>query len=202
MILAGLLITALPQVAAASNAIVFGAETTSTSPTGVKVIEVDMGLVLSEITVGGGIGVEYDATRLEFVSFRFDPTGPTSFTSAPVDGSQAQPLAISGGWATLTPPFGVSGTQPFGTLTFRVISDGNATISAVDGIAPFGPFAGATGTPLVVTDASITINVDPPNPTPPAVPALGSQWMVVVLSVVIILFGALSLGPSHARANI
>jgi hypothetical protein len=202
MLLAGLLITALPQVAAASNSIVFGDATTSTSPSGAKLIEVDMGLDLSEITVGGGIGVEYDETRLEYVSFRFDPMGPTSFTSAPVDESQTQPLAIGGGWVTLTPPFGVSGVQPFGTLTFRVISDGNATISAVDGIAPLGPFAGTTGTPLVMTDASMIINVDPPNPAPPAVPALGSQWMVVLLSVVMILFGALSLGPPHARANI
>ena len=202
MLLAGLLITALPQVVAASNAIVFGAATTSTSPSGAKLIQFDMGLDLSEITVGGAIGVEYDETRLEFVSFRFDPMGPTSFTSAPADESQTQPLAIGGGWATLIPPFGVSGVQPFGTLTFRVISDGNATISAVDGIAPFGSFAGASGT-LAMMDASMTINVGAPISALPAVPALGSQWMLIMMiGFVMVIFGVLSLSSSHAKASI
>jgi hypothetical protein len=202
MLLAGLLITALPQVAAASNSIVFGDATTSTSPTGAELIEVDMGLNLADVTSGGGIGVEYDETRLEFVSFRFDKAGPPNFTSAPIDGSQAQPLAIGGGWATLTPPFGVSGIQPFGTLTFRVISDGNATISAIDGIAPFGPFAGATGT-LAMMDASMTINVGAPISALPAVPALGSQWVLIMMvGFVMVIFGVLSLSSSHAKASI
>ena len=202
LLLAGLLVTALPQAAAASNAIVLGAATTTTSPKGAELIQVDMGLDLTDLTSGGGIGVEYDETRLEFVSFRFDPAGPPNFNSSPTDGSQAQPLAIGGGWANLTPPFGVSGFQPFGTLTFRVISDGNATISAFDGIAPFGSFAGANGT-LTMIDTSMTINVSAPVPAPPNVPGLGSQWMLIMMiGFVVVLFGVFSLSSSHAKASI
>ena len=201
LILAGLLVTALPQAAAASNAIVFGTATATTSPTGAELVEVDMGVDLTDLTVGGGIGVEYDQTRLEFVSFRFDPAGPPNFNSSPTDGSQAQPLAIGGGWIIFAPPFGVSGFQPFGTLTFRVISDGNATISAFDGIAPLGPFVGANGT-LTVIDTSMTINVSAPAPAPPNVPGLGSQWMLIMLCFVMVLFGVFSLSSSHAKASI
>ena len=201
LILAGLLVTALPQAAAASNAIVLGAATTIASPTGAELIQVEMGVDLTDFTVGGGVGVEYDQTRLEFVSFRFDPAGPPNFHSSPTDGSQAQPLAIGGGWAKLTPPVGVNGFQPFGTLTFRVISGGNATISAFGGIAPF---AGANGT-LTMIDTSMTINVSAPGPAPapPNVTGLGSQWMLIMMiGFVVLLLGAFSLNSSHAKASI
>ena len=204
LILAGLLVTALPQAAAASNAIVLGAATTIASPTGAELIQVEMGVDLTDFTVGGGVGVEYDQTRLEFVSFRFDPEGPPNFHSSPTDGSQAQPLAIGGGWAKLTPPVGVNGFQPFGTLTFRVISGGNATISAFGGIAPFGSFAGANGT-LTMIDTSMTINVSAPGPAPapPNVTGLGSQWMLIMMiGFVVLLLGAFSLNSSHAKASI
>jgi hypothetical protein len=55
---------------------------------------------------------------------------------------------------------------------------------------------------MTMDDASITINLAGPGKAPPAVPVLGSQWMLIVLCLVMVLMGVLWLGSSRAKTNI
>ncbi len=182
-------VTLAPGTAAAQlNQILLDA-VESTNATGDFLVEVDISIDFSDFTVGGGASIDYDASRLEFVSFQFDPAGPTHFLDGPADGDPSQPLEFAGGWFIVQPPFGVDGLQPFGTATFRGIADGDAVISVSNGTPMHGPFTGTNGAALTIQDASVTVTVS--TTSPPMVPVFGNVWSLVTL-VALLIFVAYS----------
>ena len=134
-------------------------------------------------TVGGGVEIIYDATRLEFVSFTF--SGDPDFgLTGPVDDDPNQPLEIGAGWFVTIPPFGVTGMHTIGTLLFRPIASGSATVFARASEINPGPFySAATGTPMVVVYSGATVNVGPAA----AVPTLDAYGRLVYCALLILL---------------
>ncbi len=137
------------------------------SPTQSETIVVGLDVALNleidftDATVGGGVEITYDATRLEFVSFTFSGDPDFGLTGPAADDPN-QPLEIGAGWLVVNPPFGVTGIHAIGTLLFRPIASGSATVStSASGINP-GPFYSASsGTPMVVVYSGATVNVGP-----------------------------------------
>ena len=133
-------------------------------------VALNLEIDFTDATVGGGVEIMYDATRLEFVSFTF--SGDPNFgLTGPADGDPNQPIEVGAGWLVVSPPFGVTGIHAIGTLLFRPIASGLATVSTREsGINP-GPFYSASsGTPMVVVYSGATVNVGPVT----AVPTLGA----------------------------
>lgn len=131
----------------------------STTVVGAPDVALDLEIDFSELTVGGGIEVTYDAARLEFVSFSFSED-PNFGLTGPVDGDPTQPLEIGAGWFVAEPPFGVSGLHTIGTFLFRAIGNGSAAVSTAESSITPGPyFSASSSTPLVVSYNSATINV-------------------------------------------
>ena len=125
-------------------------------------------------TVGGGVEIIYDATRLEFVSFTF--SGDPDFgLTGPVDDDPNQPLEIGAGWFVTIPPFGVTGMHTIGTLLFRPIASGSATVSTGESAINPGRFypGGGGATPLAVVFSGATVNVGPPAAAVPTLDAYG-----------------------------
>lgn len=138
----------------------------STANAGALDIALDLQIDFAEITLGGGVEVSYDATRLEFVSFTF--SGDPNFgLTGPADGDPTQPIEIGAGWAIFGPPGGVTGLHTIGTFRFRAIGSGSAAISTAASPTFPGPFfSPSSGGPMVVLFESATIQV-----APAAVPA-------------------------------
>jgi hypothetical protein len=136
----------------------------STTVVGAPDVALDLEIDFSELTVGGGIEVTYDAARLEFVSFSFSED-PTFGLTGPVEGDPTQPLEIGAGWFVAEPPFGVSGLHTIGTFLFRAIGNGSAAVSTAESPITPGPyFSASNSTPLVVSYNSAMINVGPDIP--------------------------------------
>ena len=170
--------TVFPGVAVAqANQIQLGT-VESTNPAGDPVFDVDVSIDFVDFAVGGGITIDFDASRLEFVSFEFDPAGPTHLLDGPAPGDPSQPIEFGGGWFTPQPPFGVNGLKPLGTVTFRGVSEGDAVIAVSDGSVRHGPFVGPNGN-LTIQDASVTVSI--PTAPPAAVPSFGHLWGLVTL---------------------
>jgi len=159
------------------------------SPTQSETIVVGLDVALNleieftDATVGGGVEITYDATRLEFVSFTF--SGDPDFgLTGPAANDPNQPLEIGAGWLVVSPPFGVTGIHAIGTLLFRPIASGSATVSTrASGINP-GPFYSAsTGTPMAVVYSGATVNVGPTA----AVPALDAYGRLVCCALLLLL---------------
>ena len=124
-------------------------------------VTVDLEIDFADVTVGGGVEVTYDATRLSFDSFEFK--SGLDFLSGPDPGEVGQPLEIGAGWVLFTPPFGVSGLQTIGTLTFTPVAEGEAFVQTRASSNSPGPFAspGSSST-LFVTFSGATIDVPEP----------------------------------------
>lgn len=124
-------------------------------------VTLDLEIDFAEVTVGGGVEVTYDATRLQFDSFVFT-NDPNFLLMGPAQGETAQPLEIGFGWLVVTPPFGVSGPHTIGTLTFLPIADGTAAVDTGPSASSPGPFFAPGGaTPLVVDFQDATVEVVP-----------------------------------------
>lgn len=125
-------------------------------------VTVDLEIDFADITVGGGVEVTYDATRLSFDSFEFEP-GLEFLLVGPEQGAVGQPLVIGAGLILFTPPFGVSGLQTIGTLTFTPVAAGEAFVqTSASSVFP-GPFASpGSGAPLPATFSGATIDVPEP----------------------------------------
>ena len=145
----------------------------STSGAGLLEIALDLEIDFAEITLGGGVEVSYDASRLEFISFTF--SGDPNFgLTAPPDGDPAQPLEIGAGWAIFGPPGGVSGLHTIGTFHFRTIGSGSAIVSTAASPSFPGPFFSPNSSgPMEVAFESATIQIAAP--AVPAWSALGRQ---------------------------
>lgn len=126
----------------------------------------DVRLQFSDVTVGGGFEISYDPAKLEFLDFTFVNDPQMFIQMAPPAGTTDQPLVFAAGWLILTPPSGVTGEKPVGTLRFRPVEEGPTLVdlSASTDITP-GPFYPplAAPSPLDVdyTDANITIVPEP-----------------------------------------
>jgi hypothetical protein len=146
-------------------------------------VALNLEIDFTDATVGGGVEIMYDATRLEFVSFTF--SGDPDFgLTGPADQDPNQPLEIGAGWLMVSPPFGVAGIHTIGTLLFRPIASGSATVSTREsGLNP-GPFYSAsTGTPMVVVYSGATVNVGPSA----AVPTLDAYGRLVCCALLLLL---------------
>jgi hypothetical protein len=159
------------------------------SPTQSEAIVVGLDVALSleidftDATVGGGVEIMYDATRLEFVSFSF--SGDPNFgLTGPADDDPDQPLEIGAGWLVVSPPFGVTGIHTIGTLLFRPIASGSATVSTREsGLNP-GPFyAASNATPLAVVFSGATVNVG----SVAAVPTLDAYGRLIACALLLLL---------------
>jgi len=138
-------------------------------------IALELEIDFSEVTVGGGVEITYDASRLEFVSFVFSPD-PFFGLSGPADGDVTQPLTIGAGWFIVNPPFGVSGLHTIGTLTFRPIGNGSASVTPSESPVNPGPyFSPSSSTPQVVVYEGATIDIG----AVPAVPAMGTLGRLI-----------------------
>jgi hypothetical protein len=158
------------------------------SPTQSEAVVVGLDVALrleidfTDVTVGGGVEIMYDATRLEFVSFTF--SGDPNFgLTGPANDDPDQPLEIGAGWLVVSPPFGVTGIHTIGTLLFRPIASGSATVSTREsGINP-GPFySSSSGTPLVVVYSGATVNV-----AVAAVPTLDAYGRLIACALLLLL---------------
>lgn len=138
-------------------------------------IALELEIDFSEVTVGGGVEVTYDASRLEFVSFVFSGD-PFFGLSGPADGDATQPIIISAGWFITESPFGVSGLHTIGTFTFRPIGSGSASVTPSESPINPGPyFSPSSSMPLVVVYQEATIDIG----VAPAVPAMGAFGRLV-----------------------
>ncbi|MGE4605344.1 MAG: hypothetical protein AAEJ52_01235 [Myxococcota bacterium] len=148
----------------------------SHSDVGTPDVALDLEIDFAEVTIGGGIEVNYDATRLEFVSFTF--SGDPNFgLKGPADGDQTQPLEIGAGWVVFEPPFGVSGLHTIGTFLFRAIGNGSAAVSTTESPINPGPYYSPNSpAPLVVSFNNAAIDVGA------AVPTLGMFGRLVCCS--------------------
>ncbi|MCP4904458.1 MAG: hypothetical protein GY910_05715 [bacterium] len=118
-------------------------------------MDVKLQLDFSEVTVGGGIEVTYDATRLEFASFAFAPDPTMLLQTGPGDAETAQPLEVGSGWLILVPPYGVSGHLDVGTFTFRPLAEGFAFVATGPSAMVPGPFYSPTP-----SDDALTVSFD------------------------------------------
>jgi hypothetical protein len=125
-------------------------------------VTVDLEIDFADVTVGGGVEVTYDATRLRFVSFEFQAEQSFLLTG-PALREVAQPLEIGNGWMIFAPPFGVSGLQTIGTLTFTPMAEGEAFVQTAPSLISPGPFYPPDGaSPLTVMFGGATIVVPEP----------------------------------------
>ena len=125
-------------------------------------VTVDLEIDFADTTVGGGVEVTYDATRLSFDSFEFK-TDPSFLLGGPDPGEVGQPLEIGFGWLIFTPPFGRSGFNTIGTLTFTPVAEGEAFVQTTASLIDPGPFYSLDGaSPLSVTFGGATIVVPEP----------------------------------------
>ncbi len=146
-------------------------------------VALNLEIDFTDATVGGGVEIMYDATRLEFVSFTF--SGDPDFgLTGPADQDPNQPLEIGAGWLMVSPPFGVTGIHAIGTLLFRPIASGSATVFARASEINPGPFYSAsTGTPMVVVYSGATVNVGPAA----AVPTLDAYGRLIGCALLLLL---------------
>ncbi|MGB0619764.1 MAG: hypothetical protein ACPGVZ_09875 [Myxococcota bacterium] len=160
-----LVVTLVAADAFAQNAVEVIAQQ-STVAVDAEEILFDVRLQFSDVTVGGGFEISYDPARLEFLDFTFVDDPQMLIQMAPPAGTTDQPLVFAAGWLILTPPSGVTGENPVGTLRFRPLEEGPALVdlSASAAITP-GPFYPpvAAPSPLDVNyaDANITIVPEP-----------------------------------------
>ena len=128
-------------------------------------IVLDVEINFAEATVGGGFEIDYDPTRLEFLDFTFVNDPQMLIRTAPAAGSTAQPLVFGAGWLVFTPPFGVVGQKPLGTLRFRPVGTGQTLIDVSPSAISPGPFypPQSSDTPLVVeyVDEVVTVVPEP-----------------------------------------
>jgi hypothetical protein len=133
--------------------------TESTTGVGPPDVALDLEIDFSDMTVGGGVEVTYDASLLEFLSFTF-AQDPNFGLTGPADGDPTQPLMIGAGWFAVEPPLGVSGVHTIGTLLFRAIGNGAASVSTSESLSNPGPYFSASGLiPLVVIYNSAVVNI-------------------------------------------
>jgi hypothetical protein len=157
----------LASISAAQNLVRLN-PTQSTTDVGAPDVALELEIEFLDVTVGGGVEITYDASLLEFVSFTFSQD-PNFGLLGPGDGDPAQPLEIGAGWFTVEPPRGVSGVHTIGTLLFRAIGNGVASVSTSESPISPGPyFSASSSTPLLVSYHSAAVNIGPV-----AVPALG-----------------------------
>ncbi|MDC1295432.1 hypothetical protein N8077_03740 [Myxococcota bacterium] len=125
-------------------------------------VTVDLEIDFADVTSGGGVEVTYDATRLSFDSFEFDP-GLEFLLVGPELGAVGQPLEIGAGLILFPEPLGVSGLQTIGTLTFTPLAEGEAFVQTSASSTSPGPFfSPGSGAPLPVTFSGATIDVPEP----------------------------------------
>ena len=129
----------------------------------------------SEPTLGGGIDVFYDSSRLDFVSFTFDSSFESlidPFMSCPSAGI-CDPISSAGSIENIA--FGnfggIGGTFLVGTFTFDALSSGQALFSTQANTTLGGPFVSSTTfEPMSVTYNGTSIAI-----TEVPLPAAG--WM-------------------------
>lgn len=120
-------------------------------------------------TLGGGVDIFYDSSRLSFVSFTFDPSlGDDT-------GLQRQPDVLTNELNGLA--FGnfdgLSGPSLVGTLMFNTIGAGTALFTMADNDLPAGGFYSAvTFDPQTVTYEGASVNVT-------AVPLPAALWLML-----------------------
>ena len=149
--------------------------------------QVDISLTMNfgEAATGGGLEVSYDGEALSFVSFVFDElfTGNFGLTSSP-DGATTNPITIGFGFFTMVPPYGFSGEQVVGTMTFEALPTGSGTTSTVaTGASSYlpGPFYGPADpfAPMVISYGSTQVTVANPVPVP-VVPEPSTALLLLV----------------------
>jgi hypothetical protein len=123
----------------------------------------------SDPTVGGGIDIFFDNTRLSFVSFTFggslgdDPS------------LRRQPDVLTGklNGLSFNSFSGLSGPSPVGTLIFNTIGIGSTLFTMADNELPAGPFYSAlTFDQQTVTYQSASVNIT-------AVPLPSALWLLL-----------------------
>ena len=120
-------------------------------------------------TIGGGIDIFYDSSRLSFASFTFSPSLGDDV------GLQRQPDVLTNTLNGLA--FGnfngLSGPSMVGTLTFNTIGMGTALFTMADNVLPAGGFfSSATFAPQTVTYQGTSVNIT-------AVPIPAALWLML-----------------------
>lgn len=136
-------------------------------------VDISLTMNFADAVSGGGLEVSYDGAALSFVSFVFDElfTGNFGLTSSP-DGATTNPITIGFGFFTMVPPYGFSGEQVVGTMTFEALPTGSGTTSTVaTGASSYlpGPFYGPADpfAPMVISYGSTQVTVANPVPVVP-----------------------------------
>ena len=124
-------------------------------------VTIDLEIDFSDVTVGGGLEVTFDATRLAFDSFVFT-ADPNFLLLGPAPSETVQPLEVGFGWLIIGPPFGVTGAHSIGTFTFTPLAEGSAFVQSAESVSSPGPFFAPGGvSPLAVSFDGASINVVP-----------------------------------------
>jgi hypothetical protein len=94
---------------------------------------------------GGGVEITYDATKLQFQSFIFDPllTDDAFFRCSPAtvtpNCNELFPPTIEIGWGVLFSP-SLTGTRTIGSFIFTAIASGSSLVSLAPSLGFPGPF--------------------------------------------------------------
>jgi hypothetical protein len=104
-------------------------------------VDVEIRMSFDDPTLGGGVEIAYDATRLSFQSFAFDGAlgDDPAFRLAPSDGSLEDPLIVAFGEFG-----GLGGARRVGVLRFVATGLGAASVQAGANVLPAGPFVSVT----------------------------------------------------------
>jgi hypothetical protein len=152
-------------------------------------VELELALQASDSTLGGGIRIHYDSSRLRFERFLFDPGlgADPQLQLQPVGGSDDEVLLVAFGHYD-----GLSGSRTIGTLTFAAIAEGIASFSTeADGFEA-GPFVDDAGAPLSFSYGGAAVAIAA------AVPGMGPAALLLTSLLLIAAVGYL--GRRAARA--
>jgi len=171
----GLALYVAAFVAAVSAPSAQALNTVSLSPASTTValgdpVALDLRIDLTDASIGGGVEIQFDVARLQFVSFSFEsglgdepafrcePSSPTASCN------ESFPGTVEIGFAK--PFFGPDfiGTVVVGTLVFDAIAQGSAYVNTDPSAGFPGPFGDPFGSPLLISqwnDASVQIVPEP-----------------------------------------
>ena len=136
-------------------------------------------------TTGGGLEISYDREALSFLSFVFD-AGFTGNFGLHSSESATNPVMIGFGFFDMNPPFGWSGEQMIGTMTFEGLATATGTTSMIESGPSLylpGPFYGPV-------DPYTPLNIDSYGSTEVTVAA--AVWVVPEPSTALLLLVGLA----------
>ncbi len=147
-----------------------------------QIASLDLEIDFTDPSLGGGIVVEFDTSRLGFLGFSFDPTAPDDPALRLVCPSAAPACASFPGpgvlvaFAVDTVGFpAISGAHVIGTLDFSTPLPGTAPLSTREDDSVAGPLVGVTSfdPPSLGTATVDIVDAD-------SVPGLGATGVVVL----------------------